>query len=199
VPSNATADLIASRLASHLNPKQLFHFYAPSHSKDSIPDDLQDYAYTDRKGTFSIPSDPSPKEALSAFHMIVTTCQSGSIAHGIGLLRGLFTHISIDEPGQATEPETLVSIRTMVDMRTNVVLSGDPRQLGPVIRSKVATSRTVVTNEIKLLSLVGSCGDLVDCERTWQFSDAIHLPCNFSVDFFNIRDFGNLVELSRAS
>jgi helicase MOV-10 len=137
-PSNSAADLIASRLTSRLNPKQLFRFYAPSRSKDSIPDELQDYVYKDQNGAFSIPSDPSPKDALSAFRVIVTTCQSGSIAHGIGLPRGFFTHIFIDEAGQATEPEALASIRTMADSRTNVVLSGDPRQLGPVIRSKVA-------------------------------------------------------------
>jgi hypothetical protein len=56
--------------------------------------------------------------------MIVTTCQSGYITHGIGLPRGFFTHIFIDEAGQATEAETLASIRTMADTKTKVVLSG---------------------------------------------------------------------------
>jgi helicase MOV-10 len=93
-PSNSAADLNASRLTSHLNPKELFCFYAPLSSKDSIPDELQDYVYTDQNGAFSIPSDPSPKDSLSTFRVIVTTCQSGSIAHGIGLPTGFFTHIS---------------------------------------------------------------------------------------------------------
>ena len=137
-PSNSAADLIASRLATSLHPKDLFRFYAPSRPKDSIPDELQDYAYTDHNGAFSVPPDPSPKAALSAFRVVVTTCQSGSIAHGIGLPRGTFTHIFIDEAGQATEPEALVSIRTMAGPRTNVVLSGDPKQLGPIIRSGIA-------------------------------------------------------------
>lgn len=52
--------------------------------------------------------------------------------------RGHFTHIFFDEAGQATEPEAFISIKTMSDTKTNVMLSGDPKQLGPIIRSNVA-------------------------------------------------------------
>ena len=54
------------------------------------------------------------------------------------MARGHFTHIFIDEAGQATEPEAFVSIKMMADTKTNVILSGDPKQLGPVIRSGIA-------------------------------------------------------------
>ena len=137
-PSNSAADLIATRLTSRLSPKELFRFYAPTRSQDLIPDELQKFVYTDNHGSLSIPSDPSPKAALNAFRVVVTTCQSGSVAHGIGLPRGSFTHIFIDEAGQATEPEALVPVRTMADAKTNVILSGDPKQLGPVIKSSIA-------------------------------------------------------------
>jgi len=75
---------------------------------------------------------------MKRFRVIVTTCLSASIANGIGMPRGHFSHIFIDEAGQATEPEAFVSIKTMTDMRTNIVLSGDPKQLGPIIRSGIA-------------------------------------------------------------
>lgn len=52
--------------------------------------------------------------------------------------RGHFSHIFIDEAGQATEPEAFVSIKMMADSKTNIILSGDPKQLGPVIRSGIA-------------------------------------------------------------
>ena len=52
--------------------------------------------------------------------------------------RGHFTHIFIDEAGHATEPESLVSIKTLADAKTNIVLTGDPKQLGPVIQSPIA-------------------------------------------------------------
>lgn len=32
----------------------------------------------------------------------------------------------------------MISIRTMAGPKTNVVLSGDPKQLGPIVRSDVA-------------------------------------------------------------
>lgn len=32
----------------------------------------------------------------------------------------------------------MIAIKTMADNSTNIVLSGDPKQLGPIIRSNVA-------------------------------------------------------------
>lgn len=52
--------------------------------------------------------------------------------------RGHFSHIFVDEAGHAAEPEVMIAIKTMSDLKTNVVLSGDPKQLGPIIRSAVA-------------------------------------------------------------
>ncbi|EDQ99950.1 uncharacterized protein LACBIDRAFT_315002 [Laccaria bicolor S238N-H82] len=75
---------------------------------------------------------------MKAFKFVVSTCISTSIVSGIGMARGHFTHIFIDEAGQAMEPEAFVSIKMMVDNDTNVVLSGDPKQLGPIIRWGVA-------------------------------------------------------------
>ena len=53
-----------------------------------------------------------------------------------------FTHIFIDEAGHATEPETVIPltglIRDAVRSGIQVVLAGDPKQLGPVIRSPIA-------------------------------------------------------------
>ena len=52
--------------------------------------------------------------------------------------RGHFSHIFVDEAGHATEPEVMIAIKTIADLNTNIVLSGDPKQLGPIIRSAVA-------------------------------------------------------------
>ena len=53
-----------------------------------------------------------------------------------------FTHIFIDEAGHATEPETVIPltglIRDAVRSGVQIVLAGDPKQLGPVIRSPIA-------------------------------------------------------------
>ncbi|KAM9596015.1 LOW QUALITY PROTEIN: helicase MOV-10 [Morphnus guianensis] len=59
---------------------------------------------------------------------------------------GFFSHVFIDECGQAVEPESMVAIAgllTAMDQETNpnggqLVLAGDPQQLGPVLRSPLA-------------------------------------------------------------
>jgi len=119
-----------------LSPQELFRFYAPSRDKNNLPDELRSYAHIGPDGHFALPS--PARVRMNSFRVIVTTCLSASIAHGIGMKRGVFTHIFIDEAGQATEPEVFVSIKTMADTKTNVILSGDPKQLGPIIRSGIA-------------------------------------------------------------
>lgn len=53
-----------------------------------------------------------------------------------------FDYVIIDECGSATEPSTLIpiagSVSTAECICANVVLSGDPKQLGPVISCKIS-------------------------------------------------------------
>ena len=53
-----------------------------------------------------------------------------------------FTHVFIDEAGHGMEPECLVAIAGLLgtnrDTRRQLVLAGDPKQLGPVLRSSLA-------------------------------------------------------------
>ncbi|KAG2058194.1 P-loop containing nucleoside triphosphate hydrolase protein [Suillus hirtellus] len=138
-PSNSAADIIASRLASTLGADELFRLYAPSRPFDLVPDELQPYTYKKRlegenKSCFSVPPIPT----LKRFKVIVCTCVSASITYGIGTPRGHFTHIFVDEAGQATEPEVMIGIKTMSDNTTTIVLAGDPKQLGPIVRSNIA-------------------------------------------------------------
>ena len=51
-----------------------------------------------------------------------------------------FTHVFVDEAGQATTPETLVPMRLTGERTRAVVLAGDPRQLGPVVHSSAAAA-----------------------------------------------------------
>lgn len=137
-PSNAAADLIATRLRDSFNIDELFRLYAPSRHKDQVPDELMQYSYyhemPNSRPCFGAPSIGRMKR----FRIVIATCVSASIISGIGMPRGHFTHIFVDESGQATEPEALVPIKMMADDATNVVLSGDPKQLGPIVRSVIA-------------------------------------------------------------
>ena len=133
-PSNSAADLIALRLRDTLAPDEMFRFYAPSRFRSQVPDELIAYTLTNADGHFTVP----PMPTLKRYRIIVSTCVSASFAHGIGMARGHFSHMFFDEAGHATEPEIMIAVKTMADNDTNVILSGDPKQLGPIIRSAVA-------------------------------------------------------------
>jgi helicase MOV-10 len=133
-PSNSAADLIAERLCAGLGADVLFRMYAPSRTKEQMPDKLRNHVYTNSDGNFSVPL----MATMKSFRVIVATCVAASMVSGIGMPRGHFSHIFIDEAGQATEPEAFISIKTMADPSTNITLSGDPKQLGPIIRSPIA-------------------------------------------------------------
>ncbi|TFY71299.1 hypothetical protein EVG20_g1692 [Dentipellis fragilis] len=145
-PSNSAADLVASKLTS-LGTEQLFRFYAPSRPKDTVPDGLLPFTCATRDGHFSHP----PVPTLRRYKVMVTTCVSASFAFGVGIPRGHFTHIFVDEAGQATEPEVMIAVKTMADLKTNVILSGDPKQLGPIIRSAVARKLELDTSYMERL------------------------------------------------
>jgi helicase MOV-10 len=146
-PSNSAADIIAERLTVALTPSELFRMYAPSRSKSDIPDKLRDYVHSSVDGHFSVP----PMGRLKNFRVVVATCVSAAMLAGIGMPRGHYTHIFADEAGQATEPEVFIPIKTLADSSTNVILSGDPKQLGPIVRSGIARRLALETSYLERL------------------------------------------------
>lgn len=74
---------------------------APTRQKDTLPSRLMDFSRVNPEGTFAVP----PPEQLKTFRVVVSTCVSASVPYGIGMQNGHFTHIFVDEAGQASEPE----------------------------------------------------------------------------------------------
>lgn len=54
---------------------------------------------------------------------------------GASLPQGHITHVFLDECGHAMEPEAMSALAGIVEKDAQVVLTGDPHQLGPVIRN----------------------------------------------------------------
>ncbi|KAG8929260.1 hypothetical protein FRC01_004607 [Tulasnella sp. 417] len=145
-PSNSAADLIAQRLTI-LGKDSVFRMNAPSRDSSRLPDDLRNFVYKDGDGNFSVQG----AQHIKQFSVVVSTCLSASIPSGVGVEAGHFSHIFIDEAGQAMEPEIMVPIKTMANERTTIVLSGDPKQLGPIIRSTVASHLGLATSFLNRL------------------------------------------------
>jgi helicase MOV-10 len=132
-PSNSAADIIAERLVD-LTKSQLFRLNAPSRSASQLPTVLQEFSRKNSQGTFEVPR----VNELAKFRVVVSTCLSASVPGGIGIKAGHFTHVFVDEAGQACEPEALIAIKTLADKECNLIISGDPKQLSCVLRSDVA-------------------------------------------------------------
>ncbi|QRV83270.1 RNA helicase [Ceratobasidium sp. AG-Ba] len=130
-PSNTAADVIATRLSKMHSPTELLRLNAPARVYDALPPDLRRYSsIEDRK--FKSP----PKHELEKFRMIVSTCYYASIPQALGV-KDHFTHVFVDEAGHATEPEVMVAVLQNASPKTNLVVCGDPMQLGPIVQSKV--------------------------------------------------------------
>ncbi|CAA6662775.1 unnamed protein product [Spirodela intermedia] len=79
-----------------------------------------------------------PMEVLLCYTIIVSTYMSSCLLYAQGVRKGHFTHIFLDEAGQASEPETMVPLTGLCSQKTVIILAGDPMQLGPVVCSSDA-------------------------------------------------------------
>lgn len=68
--------------------------------------------------------------------VVVATCVTSGILFSLGLSAGHFTHVLVDEAGQATEPECLIPMGVVSQSDGMTILAGDPFQLGPVVSSR---------------------------------------------------------------
>lgn len=58
--------------------------------------------------------------------------------------------IQVDEAGQASEPETMCAVALLGKPR-QIVLAGDPKQLGPVIMGRIAVQGGLDTSWLSRL------------------------------------------------
>lgn len=70
--------------------------------------------------------------------VVCTLVTAGRLVSG-GFPVGHFSHIFVDEAGHAVEPEIVISVAGLLNAETGqLVLAGDPKQLGPILRSPFA-------------------------------------------------------------
>lgn len=140
-PSNAACDVVTERLLKNL-PKgaKLFRLYAIAQSFDSIREEFKTAKIVnllDRD--LYIPS----VEEIRSFDIIVCTAVTAGRLVTIGVPPNHFSYVFVDECGQSMEPEALIPVARIITanekIKGQLVLAGDPKQLGPVLRSRLAT------------------------------------------------------------
>ncbi|CAG9796479.1 unnamed protein product [Diatraea saccharalis] len=148
-PSNSAANLITERLLKYQNLisnsiiRLIAHYLVDS---DNIPEAIKafcatiDLATEDTIKSRHVVKDginlQCQKSFIGRHRVTIGTCHClGSLAQ-MGFPRGHFTHVIVDEAGQATEPEIMIPMTFIDKENGQIVLAGDPMQLGPVIISK---------------------------------------------------------------
>ncbi|KAM3872352.1 putative helicase mov-10-B.1 [Diretmus argenteus] len=125
-PSNSATDLLCKRILEHVDERKVFRMYASSREPKLVPDEIK--ACSNLEGeTYVYPK----KQDLMKYKIMVTTLYTaGRLVTG-NIPVDHFTHVFVDEAGHAVETECLIPLAES----GQVVLAGDPKQLGPILRS----------------------------------------------------------------
>lgn len=172
-PSNSAANLFTEALIKSeqfRDPHDFIRFVSNNQlEKKLIPDYLLKYC-----GTISTAADDRADQVETFFAEsgIRMNCTKSKIANYricIGTLSCFgalmhmkfpsdhFTHVIVDEAGQSTEPETLIPITLLAKSGGQVVLAGDPKQLGPIKISRYTKNLDLESSMLERLLNHNSC------------------------------------------
>ena len=131
-PTNTAADFVCQKLARKLGSKlDMLRLMAFSRS-DDLPGSIRKYTNWDTEvGDFVV---PELEELLKPTVVVATLTKAAGLVNE-GVPRGHFDLIVIDEAGQAFEAEAMAPIGCLLGPQTQLVIAGDPKQLGPLMTS----------------------------------------------------------------
>ncbi|XP_039484922.1 probable RNA helicase armi [Drosophila santomea] len=154
-PSNSSADLVTKRLIDSKALLQGDFIRLVSQNqveKDLIPPELMSYCATTDVGAVGTCEDKMvvtesglklrcQAKFMGTHRITISTCTTLGNFLQMGFPPGHFTHVLFDEAGQSTEPETMIPTVMLTKKRCQVILSGDPRQLQPIVTNRFAAER----------------------------------------------------------
>ncbi|XP_050346309.1 probable RNA helicase armi [Nymphalis io] len=141
-PSNSAANLITERLIQYKASftgsiaRIIANYLIDS---ESIPSTIKPYCVhfdISAENRLEKIQDNYQKTHICRHRVTIGTCYCLGMFLHLKLPKNHFTHIIIDEAGQATEPEIMVPMNFIHKEHGQIILAGDPMQLGPIILSK---------------------------------------------------------------
>uniref|UniRef100_A0A1B6MT70 RNA helicase n=1 Tax=Graphocephala atropunctata TaxID=36148 RepID=A0A1B6MT70_9HEMI len=203
-PSNSAADLVCERLLDWelLAPGDLLRLVGYHYAETGrVSERLRPYCgsadikaredYQDpRQSTEGVVN--ISRHAIGRHRITVGTCNTLGVLYQMGFPRGHFTHVLLDEAGQAMEPEILIPLAFLHSSYGQAVLAGDPLQLGPVVLSKVAEELGLGESLLsRLLLHTPYCRDLTGHPTTGGYNP--HLVTRL---LYNYRSLPEILRLS---
>jgi len=158
-PQQYSADLLVAALSrAGIRPGKMVRLNDPRRPAYTVLDACFPYCiFDEKKRMFYLPI----KKQYENARVVVTSCASASLLNEKRSVSGktttaasiVFSHILIDEAGQAMLPEVLIPLCHLNNNneQASVVLAGDPKQLGPVVRSKQAAAQGLGKSLLELL------------------------------------------------
>jgi len=150
-PSNTATDLLAERLAEDIPMAEMIRLHANSRPRASVPSSIQNISNVKDAGYWF-----PPLGQLKKYKIIITTLVSAGRLVSGQFPMDHFKFVFIDEAGQATEPETVIALAGIIAPESlanggQVVMAGDPWQLGPIVRSTFADQHGLATSLLERL------------------------------------------------
>ncbi len=154
-PSNSSANLITERIVESgvLMQGEFLRLVSENLiQKEAIPDNIIRHCATidiaregttkeDIKLTASGLKMNCNAKFLRMRRVLIGTCITVGTLMQCDFPEGHFTHVIIDESGQCLETEVMIPISFVDRNDGQIVLAGDPMQLGPIVLSHFAKNR----------------------------------------------------------
>lgn len=190
-PSNSACDILAERLLDHMMVSEIFRMYSASVDPNKMSKKLTKVSnYNPNAKKFWYPSAGD----LMKYKIIVSTLAGTGKLVSADFPLNHFTHIFVDEAGQCLEPECLIPVVGLMSpwdptkrgVGGHLVIAGDPKQLGPVIRSRLAQKYKL---DVSLLER------LMDCELYQRQANGHYSPMLLTKLLKNFRSHKDIIEV----
>ncbi|XP_059612255.1 helicase MOV-10-like [Phlebotomus argentipes] len=140
--SNNATDVITLRLLKYFTKEEILRFFSKSKAEDMKTIDPEVVRASNLKYTGHYY--PSRLELYKYRVVLTTLVTAGRLAQMKIDVKG-FSYVFIDECGSGTEASTLIPIARVVsslgEIHAQVILAGDPKQLGPVVMAEKVQPR----------------------------------------------------------